>query len=394
MVFYNRLRARTTLLTRGYVLVVTLMVISALFFFVINFTNFLRSQHSLTLAREHQLKATLASEAGLYAALSRLQRTPEWRGSFSNTKLPHSQATYSLTFNKRNTKVPLSVDNTQGLTAILAPDKSRLIPAGTIYLVSTGKSGPISRQTHAIVVPGRILYQDDFTNRSALKSWHLLQGKYLRVNHGYLKIGSTGSRHPHLAVTGKPSWKNYTLTLTAEGETNRQGGGIGLYFCLSRTGSKVKSGYLLQYDSNTHRLSLFLIRGHHKQLVAWQSILKGKRDHDHTRKFKWNRFTPQANRREHKEAKKDDDEHPHDDDRKPSFENEEHRPDWLLKKHTFKIRITPKTLSVSVDKQNIFHVHPSIHRGMIGLYTYPRTLWSIDTLQVKQDTGIDIISRW
>lgn len=189
---------------KGYILILTLLVIGALFFFGVLFLKFFRDEQKLALGSEHKLVATEAANGGIEDALYHLKQDSSWKTGFDNEKLPHSGASYSMSFNKKQTAVPYSTNNSGG-TSTVTGYNGREVPPGVIHLVSLGRFGNSTKVEEAMITTGTSLFDSAVFTNSEIN---------LRGN---VKIDSYDS-----------SSGNYNVTQTDSGGnigTNSSGGG-------------------------------------------------------------------------------------------------------------------------------------------------------------------------
>lgn len=142
---------------RGYILIVTLLAIAALFFYAITLVRFHFMEKGIAQMGEMTLIAEQAANAGLNDAIYYLKRDPAWSAGFNNAALPHSDAVYFITFNNTQGS-PYSTNNSAGTSAV-AGYNGRSVPAGAIHIVSVGKSGKATHIKEALVITGKSLFQ-------------------------------------------------------------------------------------------------------------------------------------------------------------------------------------------------------------------------------------------
>jgi len=123
---------------RGYVLVVTLLVMGALLVFTFYFLNLFFAERKITQSGEQKLIAAEAAKAGLEDALLQLKANSNWTTGFTLVRLPHAGSSYTVTFVKG--VVPYSTNNSRG-TGVVAGYDGIPVPPGMVHLVSVGRFG-------------------------------------------------------------------------------------------------------------------------------------------------------------------------------------------------------------------------------------------------------------
>jgi hypothetical protein len=154
---------------RGYILLATLLVISLLLVFGIYIGKFYSADKQIAQNGKNQLIAISAADAGIQDALYQLKRNSAWNAGFSSSVLPHSLATYTVTFDKTQNKLPWSTNNSTGGSAI-AGYGGRSVPAGMVHLVSLGMFQSSTVKVEALLqalpgslFPGAVTTQGDIT---------------------------------------------------------------------------------------------------------------------------------------------------------------------------------------------------------------------------------------
>lgn len=123
---------------RGYALVITIMIICALFFFTIQYVRLFAAEKAIAGSGERALIAHAAASAGIDDAIANLKQNVAWSAGFDTISLPHSGATYSMSFNTAQAAVPYSTNNSAGAASVNGYG-GRVVPAGMIHLVSAGR---------------------------------------------------------------------------------------------------------------------------------------------------------------------------------------------------------------------------------------------------------------
>ncbi len=136
--------------TRGYALILALLLSAALMFLALASVNLYRSESAVASQSERAIVAAEAASAGLEAAFAALKADAAWNAGFSQVELPNSRATYTLTFNKSQSTLPWSTNNASG-TASLTGWNGRIVPAGTIHLAALGTFAGSSSTAEALV---------------------------------------------------------------------------------------------------------------------------------------------------------------------------------------------------------------------------------------------------
>jgi len=136
--------------TNGYVLVLTMIVMFLLLMMALFYVKFSMPEQHFAMKGEMELIAMSAADAGLEDAFYNIKQYSGWTGGFTNVSLPHSKATYSVTFNKNQTILPYSTNNIGGTTAVTGYG-GRIIPAGMAHIISIGKFGSVSHIEEAMI---------------------------------------------------------------------------------------------------------------------------------------------------------------------------------------------------------------------------------------------------
>lgn len=134
----------------GYILMLTILVSAAIIFFAFLFISFFHSEKNLAQKAEHSLIADEAAKAGIQDAIYHLKQDAKWNTGFNKAFLQNSQATYTMSFDKNQSTIPYSTNNSQGPAAITGYN-GRSVPAGMVHLVSLGNYGNGSRTEEALV---------------------------------------------------------------------------------------------------------------------------------------------------------------------------------------------------------------------------------------------------
>lgn len=124
----------------GYILILTIIAITALIFFGILYLNLYRSEKNLAMRAEHIIISEEAATAGIEDAIYQLKKDPAWTAGFANITLPHSKATYAISFDKNQTTIPYSTNNKNGTQTVTGYNGRTILP-GYVHIVSLGKFG-------------------------------------------------------------------------------------------------------------------------------------------------------------------------------------------------------------------------------------------------------------
>ncbi|MDQ7825257.1 MAG: hypothetical protein RDV48_20825 [Candidatus Eremiobacteraeota bacterium] len=147
--------------SRGYILVLTIIVMVILLVFGIAYANYYRQEKGMAQMREQQVVADAAADGGIQDALLQLKSSPAWNAGFpydpNNPRLPHAPATYQMTFTAGTQ--PYSTNNGAGSAAVTGY-KGRQVPAGSVHLVSVGRFRSATCLEEVLVsVKGGALFQ-------------------------------------------------------------------------------------------------------------------------------------------------------------------------------------------------------------------------------------------
>ncbi len=84
----------------GFALILTLLILAALFFFAFALVRLQVADKTLAQTRQHSLIAEQAAKAGMEEALLQLSQDASWNTGLMEVRLPRSGATWTVTFNK------------------------------------------------------------------------------------------------------------------------------------------------------------------------------------------------------------------------------------------------------------------------------------------------------
>jgi hypothetical protein len=138
MCSYTTIREGDLMIARkGMVLVITILSIGALFFFTFLLVRLYAQDKGVSLRGENDLVAEQAARAGIDDALFNLKGNTAWTAGFNNVPLPHSRATYSVSFNRNQAVIPFSTNNVTGASLVKGYN-GRSVPPCFVHIVSTG----------------------------------------------------------------------------------------------------------------------------------------------------------------------------------------------------------------------------------------------------------------
>ena len=256
---------------RGYILILTLLVMGALILWGIFILNLYRQEQYTAQKGEMDLIAEEAARAGISDAIYYLKKDSSWADGFKDVKLQHSGATYSISFDKKLAQIPWSVNNYNSSEPIKGW-RDRVVPPGTVFLVSIGKFGRSEKLIHAIITPGGSLLKDDFSGGDG--NWtsvynNQVRGESYKVEDGKYYIGpgeKNGIFGEHRTFTGKEYWDDYTIDVTLSAEThvtdrnNPEPGGFGIFFRSTNITDKDINSYVFQYEVDKKGQGNFIYR--------------------------------------------------------------------------------------------------------------------------------------
>jgi len=211
---------------RGFILVMSLTIMAALFFFGLAFMNLFRMEKQLAQRQEQMIIADAAARAGLEDALFQLRQNRNWSDGFNSLALPASGAAYSITFDEKNTRIPWSTNNFNG-EAPVSGWKGRTVPPHCAHLVCTGSYGSTSTTRQYIVEAINLLFQDTFDSGNTL--WDQRAGSNFLVMDGLYTIGKPAPQTSvsHRAFTGSNTWTDVEIEVKI---ALISGNGFGIFF--------------------------------------------------------------------------------------------------------------------------------------------------------------------
>lgn len=134
----------------GYILILALLITAALFVLVVASTDLYYAESRVSASAANDLIAEQAASAGIDAAVYQLKQSAAWSSGFNGIVLPHSSASYSMTFSASNLSVPYSTNNSQGSGQVTGFG-GRVVPAGMVYVISIGEYGGSVRREDALI---------------------------------------------------------------------------------------------------------------------------------------------------------------------------------------------------------------------------------------------------
>jgi len=195
---------------QGYLLILTLLVMAALLFFAIFYLSFYNGEQDLALRGQQQILAEGAAAAAVDAAIYELKQDNAWISGFSQITLPHSNARYSLTFNKDQTALPYSTNNLQS-AAPATGYQGRIVPPHCAYLVGIGFMGFMKQTEQAMITLGNspfinaatTMHDLNFTGSVVVDSYNSDNGTYAatRQNSGG-NIGTNSGANDMIELHG------------------------------------------------------------------------------------------------------------------------------------------------------------------------------------------------
>ena len=136
--------------SKGYILIITILAIGALFFFAFLLVRLQASERKIATKGENDLIAEQAAKAGIDDALYQLKQDISWNSGFNKKALPNSNAIYSMSFDNTQTTIPYSTNNSSG-AATVTGYRDRKVPPGMIHLISIGKSVNSSKIEESLI---------------------------------------------------------------------------------------------------------------------------------------------------------------------------------------------------------------------------------------------------
>ena len=195
---------------KGYILILTILVMSAIFFISIMFLGFFRSEHRLALKVQNDNIAAAAANAGIQDSLLQLKQNSTWTGGFDKITLPHSGASYTVTFDNTQTETPYSTNNTNG-TATITGYKGRQVFPGMVHMVSQGQYGQSTRTEEALIS----LSTGGLFDTAVFVDGNITMHGNVMVDSFDSRIGDYNSSHANSnGNIGTNSWSDGIVTMT------------------------------------------------------------------------------------------------------------------------------------------------------------------------------------
>lgn len=228
--------------SKGYILLITILAIGALFFFAFALVRFQAADKKLAQKGENKVIAEQAAIAGVEQSILELKKNITWKTGFNKVELSHSKATYSVSFDKTQTLIPYSTINYLSSSSTVGYG-GRVVPKGFIHIVSTGEyAGTKVIQQAFISVGGQYFREALFgTDKISLSgtitidSYNSLDGTYAMTQqktggdlgtnasaagavelknvsiYGTLRVGPGGSEATTLKITGQPYYQSFEV---------------------------------------------------------------------------------------------------------------------------------------------------------------------------------------
>ncbi|MGI5845088.1 MAG: DUF7305 domain-containing protein [Candidatus Xenobium sp.] len=226
----------------GFALIMTLLILAALFFFAFALVRLQVADKTLAQTRQHSLIAEQAAKAGIDEALLRLSEDDSWQAGLKEVRLPHSGASYTVTFDHTQSASPFSTHN-GGSSSETAGWNGRMVPAGFVHLVSQGSfqgsrvleeamvqttSSPFASAlvgANKIVLSGKVLIDAWDSSKGTYAQTIKQSGADLITNsaearaveisnvtlHGNIIVGPGGSQDTTLRVSGNPTYLGFKV---------------------------------------------------------------------------------------------------------------------------------------------------------------------------------------
>lgn len=226
----------------GFALILTLLILAALFFFAFALARLHVADKTLAQRREHALVAEQAAKAGIEDAWLRLSQEGTWNAGFNAVRLPRSGGTYAMTFNRAQSALPFSTNNHEGSSPTTGWD-GRSVPAGHVHLVSQGsfqgsqvlEEAMVQTRTSAFVAALVGADKIVLSGNILIDAWNSAKGTYaqtvrqsgadLLTNssapqaiemsnvtlYGNITVGPGGSQATSLRISGNPTYLGFNV---------------------------------------------------------------------------------------------------------------------------------------------------------------------------------------
>ena len=227
----------------GYILILTILIMASLIFFGIIYLSLYKSRASIARRAEYNLIAEAGAKAGIDDAIYYLKRNPAWTSGFNNEPLPHSGATYSMSFDPGQVEIPYSTNNSHNVSPTTGYG-GRAIPAGAVHLVSVGKFKSSKKIEQAIIFTRTSFFSNaafvaenmELSGNVKIDSWNSSGGSYNQTKkqsggdigtnsgennvvslsgnvkvYGNVKVGPGESESSSIKTTGNSSYQSASV---------------------------------------------------------------------------------------------------------------------------------------------------------------------------------------
>jgi hypothetical protein len=225
---------------KGIILVITLLSMGALFFFTFLLVRLQAQDKGAALRGENDLIAEQAARAGVDDALFNLKASSAWAAGFSGVLLPHSKASYSVSFDKNQKLLPFSTNNAAGASLVTGYN-GRAVPPGFVHVVSVGtfQSSRKIEETMVNTGGGQLFSGGLFTLNSIelqggalVDSYNSSLGSYNQTHQNTGgNIGTNSTQEDAISLSGKsqvfgtvtlPTGTNAATSIQASGGSSYQ----------------------------------------------------------------------------------------------------------------------------------------------------------------------------
>lgn len=169
---------------KGYMLLITVGISALLLVLAISYVGFYGSAKGIDQNSEQTQIARAAAGSGIQDGLYQLKRNQAWNTGFSNVSLPHSGASYSMTFTPGST--PYSTNNIAGSVPVTGYN-GRIVPASSVHLVSRGFYNGVARTEEAMLWWHSIFMNGVATDQTITISGNTMVDSYNSLNGNYNK---------------------------------------------------------------------------------------------------------------------------------------------------------------------------------------------------------------
>ena len=214
---------------RGYLLLLTLVVVGLLFSLGLGVVQFSTQQQQWVRKAESLALARRAAQGGLQIAMARLSRDADWREGLVD--MPMGEAVVNLRFDQ-DSRINASANPTT------EPD-GRILPPWSAHLVCHGQARGSEAVSEALISLPQVLYENDFSRTASEWSQSLL-GPIVLLGYYVLDVNLL----QWTSLTGDPNWSDYEAEFVA---TLSQPTGLG--FLVRASGPPNRpTGYLMDYQ--------------------------------------------------------------------------------------------------------------------------------------------------